>query len=261
MILVRALYFRKIANLILDCIFKNYSNKFKELGIFKDNQGNKFSFFICASPINIIEPKKITSIIDFLMLIKEETSEIIHLNFILGGIEIPKENLINNQQIEESKEKENNDEEVHPSQGRFLNQFIVSINVIVNYLLNENKDNDIINKYINLIDPKDIVLTKDVDDRINEIMDNIIQKEKEKNDETAHEFVQKKNLNFFQEKNQLIDSNSNKDEEEKNPENEFSQKIGLLDLIEEEDDRKDYKNYIEDIEIVLKYFDYHDKNI
>lgn len=174
LILVRALYFRKIANLILDCIFKNYSNKFKELGIFKDNQGNKFSFFICASPINTIEPKKITSIIDFLMLIKEETSEIIHLNFILGGIEIPKENLINNQQIEESKEKENNDEEVHPSQGRFLNQFIVSINVIVNYLLNENKDNDIINKYINLIDPKDIVLTKDVDDRINEIMDNIL---------------------------------------------------------------------------------------
>ena len=108
------------------------------------------------------------------MLIKEETSEIIHLNFILGGIEIPKENLINNQQIEESKEKENNDEEAHPSQGRFLNQFIVSINVIVNYLLNENKDNDIINKYINLIDPKDIVLTKDVDDRINEIMDNIL---------------------------------------------------------------------------------------
>ena len=247
LILVRALYFRKITNLILDNIFRKYGTHFIEVVLFKDKQGKEFSIIQCQNPINSYESKKITSIIDYLLFIKEKSSEIIHLNFILRGIEIPKNNLIEFQQIEESKEQ--NNEEGNIYQRKFLNEFKVSPKVVVNYLLNRDSKDDIISKYLNLINPKEIIITNDIEDNINSIIDDIIQKEKQKSNEKPKEFEQELNINIFKEEQFNIFRN----EEEKNQDNDNDLFINQIneDLVNEEIDGKNYNNYLEEIKLIV----------
>lgn len=226
LILVRALYFRKISNLILDKIFKKYAKKFTKLGSFKDDRGNTFSFIICKEDIENLGEKGITSLVDFLMFIREYSSEIIHLHYIFGGIEIPKDKYLVNQQYEDSKEDEGENSQVRV----FPNDFKVNINVVVDYLFDGN-NKDIISKYIELIDPKNIVPSKNIEYEIDKAISDIIQKQ-EKNKEVKKEIIfeeeEEKNL-------QDIDLFNNSFDEED----------------EEKGDNKNYKNYLEEIQSIL----------
>lgn len=81
----RILYFRKIANLILDVILKNYASYlYKTEKIFIDNtkpkyKQNYFPIIIAKQKINNIEINTINLLIDYLMFVKDFSSSFIHL--------------------------------------------------------------------------------------------------------------------------------------------------------------------------------------
>ena len=76
----KVLYYRKIANFILDGLVNKYS---KSLGVTKSkffNQRSKFNLIIAIKDIKKINIYQINLIIDFLMHVKEKASSIIHIN-------------------------------------------------------------------------------------------------------------------------------------------------------------------------------------
>ena len=81
----KILYFRKISNLILDIILKNYnSSLYKTEKIFIDDtkpkyKQNFFPIIIAKEKIKNIEINKINLLLDYLMFVKDFTSSFIHL--------------------------------------------------------------------------------------------------------------------------------------------------------------------------------------
>ena len=81
----QVLYFRKIANILLDIILKKYNNFFvKTEKIFIDSKRpkdlqRKFAVILASQKINEIKKNDINLFLDFLMFVKESTSAIIHL--------------------------------------------------------------------------------------------------------------------------------------------------------------------------------------
>ena len=76
----KVIYYRKIANFILDGVVKKYPNS---LGVTSSkffNQRSKFNLIIAIEEIKEINIYQINLIVDFLMHIKEKTSSIIHIN-------------------------------------------------------------------------------------------------------------------------------------------------------------------------------------
>ena len=74
---LKVIYYRKIANFILDGLVKKYPNS---LGVTSSkfyNQRSKFNLVIAIEEINIYQ---INLIVDFLMHTKEKASSIIHIN-------------------------------------------------------------------------------------------------------------------------------------------------------------------------------------
>ena len=74
---LKVIYYRKIANFILDGLVKKYPNS---LGVTSSkfyNQRSKFNLVIAIEEINIYQ---INLIVDFLMHAKEKASSIIHIN-------------------------------------------------------------------------------------------------------------------------------------------------------------------------------------
>ena len=81
----KILYFRKISNIILDIILKNYnSSLYKTEKIFIDEtkpkyKQNYFPIIIAKENIKNIEINKINLLLDYLMFVKDFTSSFIHL--------------------------------------------------------------------------------------------------------------------------------------------------------------------------------------
>jgi len=81
----KILYFRKISNIILDIILKNYnSSLYKTEKIFIDDtkpkyKQNFFPIIIAKEKIKNIEINKINLLLDYLMFVKDFTSSFIHL--------------------------------------------------------------------------------------------------------------------------------------------------------------------------------------
>jgi hypothetical protein len=81
----KILYFRKIANILLNEIFINYKEQFYETPkIFIDKQkpaylAKPFSIIIAKNPINKFKMNNINLLIDYLMFVKDFTSSFIHI--------------------------------------------------------------------------------------------------------------------------------------------------------------------------------------
>ena len=76
----KVLYYRKIANFILDGLVKNYPNSLGVTSCKFHNQRSKFNLIIAIEEIKGIDIYQINLIVDFLMHCKEKTSSIIHIN-------------------------------------------------------------------------------------------------------------------------------------------------------------------------------------
>lgn len=253
----KILYYRKISNLILDFILKQYNQYFiKTDKIFYNGEKpkhkqNMFEIIIAKEDIKGVTMKLLNLIIDFFMYIKDSTSSIIHLVFkYKSQIEI----LYN---IMDKKEIKKNNNEYYISSNYLIEVFFgdkkdntkTDINYInvpndnkknIHYENNFNRINDVELQTIK-INTNNKSDTKEQNNIIDEIED---VKEKKSKDIVANEKIE---LNQKQSKNAYGENNMNMSPENRKKRNKIIEDKSL-NLINEdnkygsEDDLKEYED-------------------